>query len=60
VAFSGSFGVMLGVALGPLALSYAAVAFGWPVAYTLCGVVPVFLAGCAYLFLKPVPRDATP
>jgi MFS family permease len=59
VAFAGSFGVMLGVALGPLALSYAAVALGWPVAYTLCGVVPVFLAGCAYLFLKPIPRDAT-
>lgn len=60
VAFSGSFGVMLGVALGPLALSYAAVAVGWPLAYTLCGVVPVFLAGCVYLFLKPVPREAAP
>ena len=57
VAFSGSFGVMLGVALGPLALSYLAVAKGWPFAYTVCGVLPVFLAGAAYLLLKPVPRE---
>jgi SHS family lactate transporter-like MFS transporter len=56
VAFSGSFGVMLGVALGPLALSYLAVARGWPVAYTICGVLPVFLAGWVYLLAKPVPR----
>lgn len=56
VAFSGSFGVMLGVALGPLALSYLAVARGWPVAYTLCGVLPVFLAGGAYLLLPALPR----
>jgi len=58
VAFSGSFGVMLGIALGPLALSYAAVAKGWPFAYTVCGVLPAFLAGGAYLLLKPVPRGA--
>lgn len=58
VAFSGSLAVMLGVALGPLALSYAAVAKGWPTAYTLCGVLPAVLAGAAYLLLKPVPREA--
>ena len=49
--------VLLGVALGPLALSYIAVAKGWPIAYTICGVLPVFLAGGAYLLLKPVPRE---
>lgn len=57
VAFSGSFGVMLGIALGPLALSYITVAKGWRVAYTICGILPVLLAGCAYLFLKPVPTE---
>jgi SHS family lactate transporter-like MFS transporter len=60
VSFSGSFGVNLGIALGPLALSYGIGAFGgWEAAYTVCGVLPVALAALAYLGLRrlPQPRD---
>jgi MFS family permease len=60
VSFSGSFGVNLGIALGPLALSYAIGVLGsWEAAYTICGAVPVALAAFAYLGLDrlPQPRD---
>jgi putative MFS transporter len=60
VSFSGSVGVNLGIALGPLALSYAIGALGsWEAAYTVCGVVPVALAALTYLGLRrlPQPRD---
>jgi len=30
---------------------------GWEWAFTICGVAPVFLAGFAFLGLKPVPRE---
>lgn len=57
VSFSGSFGVNLGIALGPLALSYAIGATGsWEWAFTLCGAVPVALAAVAYLGLAPLPQ----
>lgn len=60
LSFSGSFGVNLGIALGPLALSYAIGGLGsWEAAYTLCGIVPVALAALTYLGLRrlPQPRD---
>jgi MFS family permease len=60
VSFSGSFGVNLGIALGPLALSYGIGALGgWEAAYTVFGVLPVALAALAYLGLGrlPQPRD---
>ncbi len=60
LSFSGSVGVNLGIALGPLALSYAIGRLGsWEAAYTLCGIVPVALAAVTYLGLRrlPQPRD---
>jgi MFS family permease len=60
VSFSGSVGVNLGIALGPLALSYSIGWLGsWEAAFTLCGVVPVALAAVTYLGLRrlPQPRD---
>jgi MFS family permease len=53
VTVAGSLAVNLGVAFGPLALSYAASAWGWNVAYTACGVVPLFVAGLVFLWLPP-------
>jgi putative MFS transporter len=55
VTFAGSLAVNLGVAFGPLALSYGVEAFGWNVAYTICGIVPLFLAGLVFLLLPPRP-----
>jgi MFS family permease len=55
VTFAGSLAVNLGVAFGPLALSYAVEAFGWPVAYTLCGIVPIFVSGLVFLLLPVRP-----
>ncbi|MGE0452197.1 MAG: MFS transporter [Vicinamibacteria bacterium] len=55
VAFSGSLAVNLGVATGPLALSYAVQLFGWNVAYTLCGILPIFASGLFFLLLPAEP-----
>lgn len=58
LAFSGSLGVNLGIALGPLALSYGIALFGdWRMAYTVCGVVPIALAAAAYLGLQRLPQS---
>jgi SHS family lactate transporter-like MFS transporter len=58
VSFSGSLAVNLGIGLGPLALSYMIDWLGdWRWAFTVCGVVPVFLAGIVFLGVKPVPRE---
>lgn len=57
VSFSGSFGVNLGIALGPLALSALIASSGsWEWAFTLCGVLPLVLAAAAFLGVRPVPR----
>ncbi len=58
VSFSGSFAVNLGVALGPLFLSYVVVFADWNVAFTICGVIPVFLAGVAFLGVPALRQDA--
>ena len=57
VTFSGSLAVNLGVATGPLALSYAVGYFGgdWNKAYTLCGILPIFVSGAFFLLLPKVP-----
>lgn len=56
VTFSGSLAVNLGIASGPLALSYAVAYFGgdWNKAYTLCGIAPIFASG---LFFLLMPRE---
>jgi MFS family permease len=57
VSFSGSVGVNLGIALGPLALSYSITWLGsWEAAFTVCGVVPVALAAATYLGLSRLPQ----
>ena len=57
VTFSGSLAVNLGVATGPLALSYAVTYFGgdWNKAYTLCGILPIFISGAFFLLMPKVP-----
>ncbi len=56
-SFSGSFAVNLGLGLGPFALSEVIAAVNWEWAFTLCAVIPVVVAGCIFLGLKPVPRE---
>jgi hypothetical protein len=55
VTLAGSLAVNLGVAFGPLTLSYFVRAFGWDVAYTLCGIVPIFVSGLVFLLLPARP-----
>ena len=56
-SFSGSFAVNLGLGLGPFALSEVIAAVNWEWAFTFCAVIPVIVAGCIFLGLKPVPRE---
>jgi len=57
VTFSGSLAVNLGIATGPLALSYAVSYFDgdWNKAYTLCGILPIFVSGAFFLLMPKVP-----
>jgi MFS family permease len=58
VSFSGSLGVNLGVAFGPLATALIVPQWGWQWAFTVAGVAPLLLAGFAYLAADPVPRES--
>lgn len=55
VTFAGSLAVNLGIAFGPLALSYAVQYVGWNWGYTLCGIIPLFVSGLVFLTLRPIP-----
>ena len=55
LAFCGSLAVLLGSAAGPLLIGRNIERLGWDMAFSLFGAVPLFLAGLAYLLLKPVP-----
>ena len=55
LAFSGSFAVTLGSALGPLLVAYAVRRLGWNWAFSCFAVVPLFLSGLVFLALKPLP-----
>lgn len=57
VTFSGSLAVNLGVAFGPLMLSYAVERFGWSMAYTITGILPILASG--FIFLGLPARPAT-
>jgi len=56
-SFSGSFAVNLGLGLGPFGLSEVIAVLDWKWAFTLCAMIPVIVAGCTFLALKPVPRE---
>lgn len=49
VGFSGALAVDLGFAFGPLATSLLVAAVGWQAAFTWAGLLPLILAGFAYL-----------
>jgi MFS family permease len=55
VSFSGSFAVNLGLAIGPLVVSYATEAIGWNWAFTTLVAIPLFLSGLVFLLLRPIP-----
>jgi MFS family permease len=55
VGFSGALAVNLGLALGPLVVSYAIGRLGWNVAFSTFVAIPLFLSGLVFLSLKPVP-----
>jgi len=55
LAACSSLAVTLGVATGPLLVSYVVEAYNWNIAFSAVVVVPLFLAGFLYLFLKPIP-----
>ena len=56
VTLAGSLAVNLGIAFGPLALSYCIEPLGWEWAYTLCGILPIFLSSFFFLLLRPIRR----
>ena len=56
-SFSGTLAINLGFGLGPLAITYAATAFGWNMGYTYVGIIPIILAAIIFMFLEPVPRE---
>lgn len=55
LAFCGSLAVTLGTAVGPLLIAYSVEHIGWNLAFSLCGALPLCLAGLLYLLLTPVP-----
>lgn len=55
VGFSGALAVNLGLALGPLVVSYAIGSLGWDLAFTVCVAVPLFLSGLVFLALEAKP-----
>jgi putative MFS transporter len=55
IAVCGSLAVTLGIATGPLLVTYAVERFGWDIAFSLVVAGPLFVAGFLYLLLKPVP-----
>jgi putative MFS transporter len=55
VTLAGSLAVNLGVAFGPLALSYAVRETGWLWAFTSCAALPLLLSGAVFLLLPRVP-----
>lgn len=57
VTFSGSLAVNLGVATGPLALSYCVTYFGWNIAYTICGIAAIWVSGTMFLLLPAQPAE---
>jgi MFS transporter, putative metabolite:H+ symporter len=59
VTFAGSLAVNLGIAFGPLALSYAIRLFNgnWNWAYTLCGIAAIGVSGLFFLSLPADPGE---
>ena len=55
LAFCGSLAVTLGSATGPILIGWAIRDHGWDVAFSLFEAVPLFLAGLAYLLIRPLP-----
>jgi len=54
LALASSLAVTLGTATGPVLVLTAVDYWGWNVAFSVFGAIPLFLAGILYLFLKPV------
>jgi putative MFS transporter len=59
VTLAGSLAVNLGVAFGPLALSYLVRDYGWPLAFTVAGALPLAASGLFFLGLPRHPVVAT-
>ena len=55
LAFCSSLAVNLGIAIGPLFVTYGVDVMGWDMAFTLVVAVPLAIAGVFYLRLKPIP-----
>lgn len=55
LAFCSSLAVNLGIAIGPLFVTYGVDVMGWDMAFTLVVAVPLGIAGLFYLRLKPIP-----
>jgi SHS family lactate transporter-like MFS transporter len=55
LAFCGSLAVNFGIALGPMLVTAAVARFGWDLAFSLVGAIPLAAAGLLYFLLKPIP-----
>lgn len=58
VTLAGSLAVNLGIAFGPLALSYLVRDYGWLWAFTLAGAAPLAISGLFFLALPRRPNAA--
>jgi len=55
VGFSGALAVNLGLAIGPLVVSYAIGWLGWNLAFSVFVAIPLFLSGLVFLTLESKP-----
>jgi MFS family permease len=55
LGFSGSLAVNLGLAIGPLVVSYAIGWLGWNAAFSFFVAIPLFLSGLVFLSLESRP-----
>ena len=55
LAVCSSFAVNLGIAIGPLLITYGVEYLGWKVAFSTVVAIPMLCSGLFYLTLKPIP-----
>ena len=55
LAVCSSFAVNLGIAIGPLLITYGVEHLGWNIAFSTVVAIPMLCSGLFYLTLTPIP-----